>query len=108
MTAIAPLWFSPARPEHARPMTRQVSQALQFDDLATQVETDTGVRVDELVGTSRMPVVSRARHELMARLRAANWSLHQIAEYLRRDHTTVMYGLKQHAKRQARAKVQAG
>lgn len=64
----------------------------------TAVEYD--VSVDALIGSSRKRWISAARQCAMYRLRALGLSYPEIARTLHRgDHTTVMHGVREHARR---------
>lgn len=56
-----------------------------------------GLTIDDLTGQSTAKRVVPARWEAMTALRNRGWSLTQIGNYLHRDHTTVLYGLRRHA-----------
>jgi chromosomal replication initiation ATPase DnaA len=51
--------------------------------------------VPQLTGAQRHKGVVRARWALMVALHLRGWSTVQIGRLLGRDHTTIMYGLKQ-------------
>ena len=79
----------------------------QFSDpqlarkLAISVATKHGISFSDLVSHRREKTLVRARHEAMWRLRRnTRLSLPQIAKILgKRDHTTIMHGIRQHEKR---------
>jgi chromosomal replication initiation ATPase DnaA len=52
-----------------------------------------GVSRADLIGTNRTARVAQARHALAWALRRNDWSLEAIGDYLRRDHTTIIYAL---------------
>lgn len=58
----------------------------------------------DLQAPDRRAAVSAARHELMWRLRQAGWSYPKIGRLLHRDHSTVMYGVREHEADQALAR----
>lgn len=61
-----------------------------------------GLEVDDIRGPSRLSYVARARQEFMFECRkTARKSMGQIAQFLNRDHTTVVYGIQRHQKRAA-------
>jgi chromosomal replication initiation ATPase DnaA len=55
----------------------------------------------ELQSPSRKRALVAARWEAWAALRARRWSLPKIGALFARDHTTVMYGLRERARREA-------
>lgn len=48
----------------------------------------------DLFGSSRVARIAEARQVLAWALRQSNWSLESIGAYLHRDHTTIIYALK--------------
>lgn len=56
-----------------------------------------GLGVAEVLSTSRYPDVNRCRWECMAELRAMRFSTPAIGKFLRRDHSSVVYGLRRFA-----------
>lgn len=63
-------------------------------DIANSVSRETGFSVSELCGLKRHRNVVRARQLCMRKGREAGMTLGQIGEFLNRDHTTVLHGLK--------------
>lgn len=59
-----------------------------------------------LLGASRVTRIAEARYALAWALRTKGWSLEEIGEYLHRDHTTIMYGLKQIERKQPKQLVE--
>lgn len=60
------------------------------------------VAVEDVLSGSRWKPVSRARQAFMAEAYATGrWSQPQIGAFLGRDHTTVLHGLRAHARRAA-------
>jgi hypothetical protein len=66
-----------------------------------------GVSVDQIRGAGRAPSVVRLRQEAFAHLRDLGFSLPEIGRATRRDHTTVLYGLRVHARRVGDVKKEA-
>jgi hypothetical protein len=55
---------------------------------------------DEVMSDRRKGTIIPARYELFYRLcKETTWSLPRIGAFVRRDHTTVMYGYRKHAQR---------
>ena len=55
-----------------------------------------GVRAEALLGRGRTKAVTRARRQAMAEIRDRyGWSLSEIGRLFGRDHTTVMYHLRE-------------
>ena len=71
--------------------------------LAQRIAAIRGVSLADLRSPSRQRAVAWPRQELMWALRCtAGWSLPRIGRYLGgRDHTTVLHGIRAHAKRMA-------
>lgn len=66
-------------------------------DLAATIAKAHQCTVHELVSTRRTQAFCDARHELWAKLYSTgNWSLPRIGELCRRDHSTVMVGIRKH------------
>ena len=63
--------------------------------IAHEVSAKSGVNLAELRGLSQSKHFVRARWECFKRARNAGFSLTQIGNFFRRDHTTVLYGLRQ-------------
>lgn len=70
-----------------------------------EVSEETGFSTVELLGPTRPRALAHARQYAMWRMqRETGQSLPQIGRFLGgRDHTTVLYGVRQHAKRLAEA-----
>lgn len=71
------------------------------------VAEETGVSAAELIGQGRKASIVRARQYAMYRMRQeTRQSLPQIGAFLGgRDHTTVLHGVRAHAKRMAEAEL---
>lgn len=52
------------------------------------------VTFDEVLGGARDKRASAARHELFASLWGSGWTYSEIGRVLRRDHTTIMAGVR--------------
>lgn len=63
-------------------------------ELVDQVATDHFALPHEIVGRTRRPTPTRARHEVWRRLRDRGFSLNEIGAMFDRDHTTVMIGIR--------------
>jgi chromosomal replication initiation ATPase DnaA len=64
-------------------------------ELAEQVAKGHQCTVLEMVGDRRLAAFVAARQELWLRLReTGHWSLTRIAQLARRDHTTVIHGIR--------------
>jgi hypothetical protein len=71
--------------------------------LLSSVAADHGLSIRDLESESRRGPVVRARQEFMWRARAIRWSdgghrysLPMIGDFLGRDHTTVLHGVRRH------------
>lgn len=76
-----------------------------MDEMAAEVAAATGVTVEALRGPRRIAEVAQPRQALMHRAHAAGRGLSQIGRWLRRDHTTVLHGIRAHEKRYAAGEV---
>lgn len=66
--------------------------------MASKVAPRYGLRIEQLLSSSRETSVSAAKHELWFRLWDEwRWSFLQIATELDLDHTSVAYGVRKHA-----------
>lgn len=54
---------------------------------------DHGITLEEMQGYSRIPKYIKARREAIAAMHKRGFSLHQIGEAMRRDHTTIVHHL---------------
>ena len=86
------------------PPTDPVAEA---EELLTKVARRHGIGPRDIRGRGRMRHVAHARQEVMWRLRnemKPGWSLPRIARFLgNRDHTTILYGCRQHEARMKEA-----
>lgn len=57
-----------------------------------------GMSWEEISGTSRKACYRDPRREIYHVLREAGWSLGAIGSFMKRDHTTVIYGLSEYRK----------
>lgn len=78
-----------------------------FAELAHRIAKAGGVPILELLGRRRAASVARARNALYAALRAEGLSYPEIGALLRRDHCTVMSGVKRAAMAPLRVRVVA-
>ena len=60
-----------------------------------RIEREYGITLADMQGPRRYRPIVRARWALIAALRERGWSLMRIGAFLNRDHTTVMYALRQ-------------
>lgn len=67
---------------------------IRVRELAAVVQSETGVPVDAILGYRRTKEISGARQSLMVRLWREGNSIAQVGRLLRRDHQTVIYGLR--------------
>lgn len=72
---------------------------LTWADLVEQVAIEDGVHAHLILGRSRLKSIVRARHHLWAALLGAGYSYPEIGAALSMDHSTVMAGLRAHARR---------
>lgn len=63
--------------------------------IAYRVSQETGYTLKELRGKARYAPLVRARWECFVRCRAEGYSMPEIGAFFRRDHTTVLHGLRQ-------------
>jgi len=64
-----------------------------------EVAAAAGVSVADILGPSRRARVVAARQAVMAVLHRRGWSSPRIGRALRRDHSTVLHGIRAHAAR---------
>ena len=78
-------------------------------DILDQVSVKYGLSVADLKGPERFRRIAHPRQEAMWRMhQTGRYSLTQIGRFLgNRDHTTVLYGIRQHAARLEAEKVAA-
>mgnify|MGYP000933061048 CR=1 FL=1 len=77
--------YEPVRTPHARNL-----EVLRF------IAASYGFTLDQLKQRDRRPRTCEARNACYAYLRSQGWSLNKIGNYFRRDHTTVLWGLRPH------------
>lgn len=70
---------------------------------AQQIAERYGITLADLKSPSRLKRIVHARHEFMAECAAVGRSTPQIGEFLDRDHSTVIHGVRAHKKRQGAA-----
>jgi chromosomal replication initiation ATPase DnaA len=71
-------------------------------ELAERIAKTHGVALDDMLGRCRRRPLSRARHELWARLyEEAIPTFAALGRVFERDHTTIRDGVRQHAARQS-------
>jgi chromosomal replication initiation ATPase DnaA len=78
----------------------------KMSDIAKAVSEEYRVSLDDLRGPCRQQYISRPRQAAMWRMwrvkredGVRKFTLTQIAGYFRRDHTTILHGIKAHQKR---------
>lgn len=77
-----------------------VDDRLTMATILADVAIEHGIDVRVLKGVSRTKHVAHARQQAMAEMRATGlFSLPQIGAFLGRDHSTVLHGVRAHAKR---------
>lgn len=69
--------------------------------IAVKVSEMTGISVDDILSTNRLKEVAKARQLVMFMAREAGYSLSFIGRVLKRDHTSVMHGIRKEAERRA-------
>ena len=77
---------------------------MQYSKIVTQmiaeITEETGYSLAEIRSPRRQPELVRIRQELYWRIyKHTDWSLPRIGEILNRDHTTILYGIRQVEKR---------
>lgn len=73
-------------------------------DVFARIEAETGIKRSEIVSPCRCQHIVRARHAVMAELRAMGLSLCVVARLTGRTcHTTVINGIRKHRDREAAA-----
>jgi len=88
------------RIEYVAPIMRGQRKSLKW--IALKVATKYQVNAKDLSGPSRLPALVVARHEAFFRCRSEITrngepvSLPEIGRFFRRDHTTVIYGIRKH------------
>lgn len=68
--------------------------AARMSDIAAQVALLRGITVMELRGTNRRVQYSHPRQEAMLIMHEAGYSMPRIGRFFRRDHTTVLHGIR--------------
>lgn len=82
--------------------TRKLPNGCTWLDLVTTIADDHNVRLSTVMGRVRDQAVSHARHEVWWRLVVQHEvPQNEVALVWRRDHSTVDYGVRAHAKRMA-------
>lgn len=70
-----------------------------IEAIAREVSQQTGIRLGELMGPSREHPIAHARQIVMFIARREGIAYAEIARCLRRDHTTIIHGVRAEAKR---------
>ncbi len=86
-----------------RPLFAQVSVAAATPARARKIVAEVaekhGLTVDQLISYARSKHLVLARQELYWRLHAeTTWSIKRIGDFLERDHTTVLHGIRRQRK----------
>jgi len=69
---------------------------MNYDQIISNVCSKHLVSESIITATDKTRSVCAIRHEVMHELKEAGYTVSQIGTILRRDHTTVLYGLKKH------------
>lgn len=97
----APRYLWSASPAIRR-MRARPRPPISMADLARTIAAEHGVTVDDMKGDYRRRRYSHARQHFMFVARESGWwSYPQIAHFIRRDHTTVIFGVRAHRARMA-------
>ena len=65
-----------------------------------EVSAKYGVREADVISDRRFPSLTAPRHEMMWRMRhETTWSMPKIGAFMRRDHTTILHGVRKHQER---------
>jgi chromosomal replication initiation ATPase DnaA len=75
-------------------MARPQVAAMSVPELLRVLCLHACVPTADVLSGKREPHVVRARYRVMEALRRRGWSLKQIGNVLKRDHATVLYGLR--------------
>jgi len=90
-----------SRPREFAPPGR--SPPASLTQLLRQVAEERGISAADLKGRARAPAIAAARQIFMARAYATGrFSLPQIGRFLKRHHTTILYGVRTHAGKEER------
>lgn len=77
----------------------RAARGVTYQEEIRAIEREHRVSLNDMREYSRWRHRVRARWEVMAMLRARNWSLPRIGTFMNRDHTTVMYVLAERRRR---------
>ena len=79
---------------------------MTMTDIVKETSAAHKVSLKEMMGSSRLPEVSRARQEAMYKIRlvttprgTVRYTLPQIGRFFGRDHTTIIHGIRAYLKR---------
>lgn len=84
-----------------KPQVPDVIKLPPRNNLLKDVCAKVGATLEQLQSRDAHRDISRKRYEAMTLLTEAGWSYSRTGRALKRDHTTVIYGLKVHAARAA-------
>ena len=62
--------------------------------IVTEVALAFGVTVEDIMGRSKVPKITKARSVAMVALRQQNFSLHEVGRFFDRDHGTILHAMK--------------
>src|SRR5688572_8224522 len=90
------VYVSPIGPECCPPDVSPPPVATSMREIAREIAIRRGVSVEDLRGDRRFKKIAKARQEAMywAKARVPSRSLPMIAHVFRRDHTTVLHGIR--------------
>lgn len=101
-----PVFERPADDTDPAPILAALERAKPLSAILTEVAAKHGVTVTMLLSHRRPPHIVRARHEAYWRAHEETMaSLPEIGRAYNRDHTSIMFGVKQHARRRAEGAV---
>lgn len=75
----------------ASELLNHVVQPNPLDGVAGPIAKEHGVTIGDIKSSARAHRIVEARHDFVAAATEKNYSMRQIANYLRRDHTTVQH-----------------
>lgn len=84
-------WRYPPPPAHAPPPRKRMIR-----EIAVDVCRGHGIPLSQVLSESRVRRIARVRQEIMWRSYEAGHSLPKIGRVLNRDHTTVLWGVRQY------------
>lgn len=94
MTAQYPMLLNEAEREIILQVRAAARLRISIRDMIRQASDQTGIPMDELMGPSHRAELCRIRELIYAAARRQGYSLPQIGRVFRRDHTTILSGLR--------------